>query len=191
MDEEKIVIALQRGNKEVFPKLIDSYKKRIFAMAYKFTNDYNETQDLAQEIFLKVYKEIKTFKFQSKLSTWIYIIANNTCLDWKRKNSKKILVDISNIVDTTADLNNQGDDIPEDNIIKSEYQREIHHTIYRLPDIYKSVIIMYHFNNMSYKDISIALDISEKTVETRLYRGRKLLKDKIDKLNSGVITYEM
>ncbi len=186
MNEERIVCELKNGNYTVFKEIIDLFKNRVFGMAYKFTNDYDEAQDLSQEIFLKIYKEIGGFRFESKLSTWIYRISINTCLDWKRKNSKvKMLsTNVLNDDDETIDIDIKDDGLlPDELFIRSESQREVHELVYELPDKYKSVIIMYHFNNMSYQDISTALDIPERTVETRLYRARRLLKDELIKLS--------
>ncbi len=186
MNEERIVCELKNGNYTVFKEIIDLFKNRVFGMAYKFTNNYDEAQDLSQEIFLKIYKEIGGFRFESKLSTWIYRISINTCLDWKRKNSKvKILsTNVLNDDDETIDIDIKDDGpLPDELFIRSESQREVHELIYGLPDKYKAVIIMYHFNNMSYQDISTALDIPERTVETRLYRARRLLKDELIKLS--------
>lgn len=188
MNEERIVCELKAGNYMVFREIIELFKNRVFGMAYKFTNDYDEAQDLSQEIFLKIYKEIERFRFESKLSTWIYRISINTCLDWKRKHSKiKILsTSISNDDSEIVEIDIKDDNpLPEEAIIHSENQKEIHELICGLPDKYKTVIIMYHFNNMSYQDISITLNVPERTVETRLYRARRLLKDEITKLSDG------
>lgn len=186
MNEERIVCELKAGNYTVFREIVELFKNRVYGMAYKFTNNYDEAQDLSQEIFLKIYKEIGSFRFESKLSTWIYRISINTCLDWKRKNSKvKILsTSIINDDDETIELDIKDDNpLPDEAFIQSENQREVHELIYGLPDKYKTVIIMYHFNNMSYQDISLALNIPERTVETRLYRARRLMKDELIKLN--------
>lgn len=186
LNEERIVCELKAGNYTVFREIVELFKNRVFGMAYKFTNNYDEAQDLSQDIFLKIYKEIGSFRFESKLSTWIYRISINTCLDWKRKNSKvKILsTSIVNDDDEAIELDIKDDNpLPDEAFIQSENQREVHELVSELPDKYKTVIIMYHFNNMSYQDISSALNIPERTVETRLYRARRLMKDELTKLN--------
>ena len=74
--------------------------------------------------------------------------------------------------------------MPDEIILEDEKQRQIHELIYELSDKYKTVLIMYHFNDMSYQDISKALNLPERTVETRLYRARRMLKDKLTKTMS-------
>lgn len=184
MNEEKIIKQLKNGDFSNYDKIVDSYKNRVFAMAYKFTNDYDEAQDLAQEVFLKIYRQIKNFREESKLSTWIYRISVNTCLDWKKKKERIKSINFSSMVneenkDQNIDIRDESM-LPDEIILNDENQKQVHDFIYELSDKYKSVLIMYHFNEMSYKDISIALNIPERTVETRLYRARRMLKDKIN-----------
>lgn len=189
MNEEQLVKELQKDNPDVFPVLVELYKNRVFSMAFKFTNDYNESEDLAQDIFLKIYKEIKNFRFECKLSTWIYKISINTCIDWKKKNRKIKIINFTSMEkrDNHNPLNNVSDEglLPEDALVGTEQKSEIHQVIYNLPDIYKSVIILYHFNNLTYREISMVLKIPEKTVETRLYRARRKLKEELKKMRDG------
>lgn len=185
MNENDIIIEIQRGDTEMFSRIVDMYKNKVFAIAYKFTNDYNEAQDLSQEIFIKIFSYIPKFRFECSLSTWIYKIATNKCIDHKRK--KKIQASSFNEEynqDKELD-NNSIENSPEEKLISDERHREVHRSIYNLPDIYKTVIIMYHLNELSYREIAKALDIPEKTVETRLYRARRLLKEELIKGNIG------
>lgn len=185
LTENEIIQQLKNGDYTNYDKIVESYKNRVFGMAYKFTNDYDETQDLAQEVFLKIYRQIKNFRGESKLSTWIYRISINTCLDWKKKKERLKSINFSNMV--SEENKEQNIDLPDTNLmpdeklIKDEHQKEIHDMIYELSDKYKTVLIMYHFNEMTYQEISKALDIPERTVETRLYRARRMLKERISK----------
>ena len=194
--EEKIIKQLKNGDFSNYDKIVDSYKNRVFGMAYKFTNDYDETQDLAQEVFLKIYRQIKNFRGDSKLSTWIYRISVNTCLDWKKKKMRIKSINFSNMVneenkDQTIDIKDDSP-LPDEIILQDEDQRIVHDLIYELSDKYKTVLIMYHFNEMSYEDIAKALNVPQRTVETRLYRARRMLKDKISKISAQEVnTNEM
>lgn len=184
MIDENIINELKVGNTKVFESVVDKYKGIVFSIAFKYTNDYNESQDLAQEIFLKIYKNIKSFKGECKFSTWITKISINACLDYKRKNKVKKI----NLYNDYIDNNDNIQETPEEVIIMSEKQKIIHKLIYELPDIYKNVIIMYHFNEMPYKEICKTLKIPQKTVETRLYRARKILKEKLKNTYGGELS---
>ncbi|MTI68211.1 MAG: sigma-70 family RNA polymerase sigma factor [Firmicutes bacterium] len=186
MNDEYLVKEIQRGNSKVFSQLVDNYKNRIYAMAYKFTKDYQETQDLSQEIFIKIYNQIDKFKFKSKVSTWIYRVATNTCLDWKKKKRPNV-IEWENMTtgENEAFNDNIQRDLPLEKLLKEEYQDRIHNIISNMKDMYKTVIIMYHFNEMSYSEIANVLDVPRKTVETRLYRARRNLKDELKKEKLG------
>lgn len=187
MNENDIIIEVQKGKTENFSMLVDMYKNKVFALAYKFTNDYNEAQDLSQEIFIKVFKHIHGFRFECSFSTWIYKIATNKCIDYRRKNKIGAL-SFNEEYNNKIALDNESksvDKSPEEIIITDEGHREVHKIIHDLPDIYKTVVVMYHINESSYKEIAQTLDIPEKTVETRLYRARRLLKEKLIKANMG------
>ncbi len=173
----------------MFNKLINLYKRRVFSLAYKFTNDYEEAEDLSQEIFIKIYRKIDTFKYKSKFSTWLYKIATNICIDWNKKRTK--VCKVENIDKVSLNNYNSTEELPEDLLLKAEMQAKVHSIIYEMPDIYKITIIMYHFNDMSYKEIAKALNIPKKTVETRLYRARRKLKDKLELDNNGGGLLEM
>jgi RNA polymerase sigma-70 factor (ECF subfamily) len=187
VNENDIIIEVQKGKTENFSMLVDMYKNKVFALAYKFTNDYNEAQDLSQEIFIKVFKHIHGFRFECSFSTWIYKIATNKCIDYRRKNKIGAL-SFNEEYNNKIALDNESksvDKSPEEIIITDEGHREVHKIIHDLPDIYKTVVVMYHINESSYKEIAQTLDIPEKTVETRLYRARRLLKEKLIKANMG------
>ncbi|GKX31838.1 RNA polymerase sigma factor [Vallitalea longa] len=166
-----------------FRALVEEYQNRFLSMAYKYTNDYNDAEDLCQEIFIKIYQNISSFKNKSKLSTWLYKIAINTCIDWGRKD-KRNLSSLMNFGDKEVKQVKSNHNT-EDIIIYKEYQKVIHNTVYSLKDKYKSIIILYHFNQLTYKEISSILNISTKTIETRLYRARKQIKTKLIKEGFG------
>ncbi len=179
MTDEEIIKKIQKGEVEIYSQLVDRYKDGIFGLIYKYTNDYNETQDIAQEVFIKVYKQLNNFRFQSKLSTWIYRIATNSCIDWgrrKKKDANIMPLDEVTMTDSSIDL--------ESSFVFEEQRKRVRSIVNKMPDKYKLLVVMYHFHNLKYKDISEILAMPEKTVETRLYRARALIKKEVE------ITYE-
>ncbi|MCT4542702.1 MAG: RNA polymerase sigma factor [Vallitalea sp.] len=175
--DENYIEQLKRQDQIAFRQLVTEYQSYFLTMAYKFTNNYSDAEDLSQEIFIKVYNSLPRFKGHSKLSTWLYKIAMNTCLDWKRK-TKINLHSIIHVLDKSVeDMRNKH--TTEEIIVYKENQQIIHKAVFGLKDKYKSIVILYHFNQLSYKEISYIMDIPIKTVETRLYRARKQIKDKL------------
>jgi RNA polymerase sigma-70 factor (ECF subfamily) len=181
--DENYIEQLKRQDQIAFRQLVTEYQSYFLTMAYKFTNNYSDAEDLSQEIFIKVYNSLPRFKGHSKLSTWLYKIAMNTCLDWKRK-TKINLHSIIHVLDKSVEeMRNKH--TTEEIIVYKENQQIIHKAVFGLKDKYKSIVILYHFNQLSYKEISYIMDIPIKTVETRLYRARKQIKDKLIKQGIG------
>lgn len=185
MTDEEIIKKIRQGDVEAYSHIIEKYKNSVFGLIYKYTNDYTETQDIAQEVFIKVYKRLDNFKFQSKLSTWIYRIATNSCIDWDRK-TKHYAFPIDQLVIMDNGIQ------PEAHMILEEQRAYVRSIVNSMPEKYKLLIAMYHFHNLKYKEISDILEIPEKTVETRLYRARGLIKKKLkNKFKDGEFLWNM
>ncbi len=181
--QEENIRQLRQHNQKAFQELVIENQSRILTMAYKFTNNYNDAEDLCQDIFIKIYQYLPDFKYQCKLSTWIYKIAMNTCLDWKRKSKRRFFDKLSFTDQKVKEVKDNA--CVEDIVVYKEKQQMVHLAVKSLKDKYKAVIILYHFNHLTYKEISYILDLPVKTIETRLYRARKQLKDKLIKEGYG------
>lgn len=184
-----LVEAIKAGRIDRFEDLVNKYKNKVHNMACHMTGDLQEGQDLAQEIFLLIYRKIDSFKGDSSLSTWIHRVALNRCLDWQRANKRhrgKILHPFTR--EDRPDDNPiyqvaEGGPGPEETLIKSEDYQRLYQAINSLSEKYKRVIILYHFQQMSYKEIGEVLNLPVKTVETQLYRGKRMLKTLLAKSN--------
>lgn len=184
LQDEDIIRLVLNGHGEAYSILVDRYKNMIYDMCYKYTYDYNEAQDLSQDIFLKVYRKLDTFKNSSSFSTWLYRIGINTCIDWTRKNKK-----VKNVMYIDEDeyverLPSRGPE-PEDVVLEGERRELVRDAILNLQEKYRTVVILYNYKNLSCIEISKILDIPVKTVETRLYRAKKMLKELLLKPCNG------
>lgn len=180
MTDWELVNQVKKGNRDSYALLVDRYKKVIFNLAYRFTHDYTEAEDLSQEIFLKVYIRIDDFKNSAKFFTWLYRVAVNKCIDYQRK-SKKVLPPM----EIKEEINKSNEKDPEECILKKEKVNWVQNAVNSLAEKYKVVIILHHFQGLSYKEISEVLKIPLKTVETRIYRAKKLLKEKLSSEEGG------
>lgn len=175
-NDAAIVKKCLRGNGEAFQHIVTKYKKKIYNIAYRYTGNAQDALDITQEVFIKAYDSLNTYNFSYKFSSWILKIATNYCLDFKKK--KKI-----DVIPLKPELD-YGDSIhsPEAVLLQKENKNTIEDLIDSLPDKYRILIIMYHTQNMSYKEISDILDLPMTKVKNRLYRGRLMLKEKIKNL---------
>ena len=184
--DTQIIEQINRGKKELYRELVSRYRSKVFSVALKFTHDTKEAEDLSQEIFLQAYQALHTFQGQSSFSTWLYRVAVNRGMDWKRKKQRSMEVAVVTVVrDEIEEMSNQSEPSTENFLVEKEEREKVAEQIHQLPEIYERVISYYYFENLSYLEISERLGITTKTVESRLYRAKKLLKESLAKEGLG------
>lgn len=161
-------------DQQTFEVLIEHYKAYVFAIILRFVDNTDDAQDIAQEVFLQIYRSLPSFQ-PDHLKAWVGRITTNKAIDWKRKKQRSVQgyeLSDTDIGKPLADsLPN-----PEEAFISKEREVYIRELCSSLPDRYRTVLIKYHFQDKSYQQIAREEGISVKTVETRLYRARKLLR---------------
>jgi RNA polymerase sigma-70 factor (ECF subfamily) len=178
LEDEEIVRVVLGGHVEAYSILVDRYKNLIFDLCYKYTYDYSESQDLSQEIFIKVFRKLYTYNGSSSFSTWLYRVGTNTCIDWTRKNKKSkdmVSIDEDECMDRLPSQNPP----PEDMVVDSERKEIVRNAVQELPEKYRTVIILYNFKGLSCSEIAEILGDPVKTIETRLYRAKKMLRESL------------
>lgn len=184
LQDEEIVKLILGGLDEAYSLLVDKYKYMIYDLCYKYTYDYTEAQDISQEIFLKAYRKLDTFKNSANFSTWLYRIGVNTCIDWTRRNKKTREIKSIDDEEFTERLPSHTP-VPEEIVIDNEKRGIVRNAIKNLPEKYRTIIILYNYKNLSCSEIANILEIPLKTVETRLYRGKKILREELMKPCGG------
>ncbi len=184
MKDEELIEKILNGKTELYGEIINRYQNKVYSTVYSYTRDYEEAKDLTQEIFIKIYNNLPNFKNKSQFSTYLYRVAVNRCIDWTRKKRLKTISamffqedDEADIYEYIADYSSN----PEEILLKEEKVNIIKEEINNLPEIYKTVMIMFYFQDFSPQEIADILEIPRKTVDTRLYRARNLLKTKLTK----------
>lgn len=175
LSDKDIVTDILNGNVQGFAVVVKGTEKLVTQIVSKMTTNADDQKDLVQEIYLKAYRNLATFQFKSKLSTWIANIAYNTTLNFLQK--KKIPV--IGIAETIEEKYSVAEH-PEQEAIKTEVLEKLHTAIAQLPPLYKTLITLYHLEELSNKEISEITNLPEGTIKSYLYRARKILKDNID-----------
>lgn len=161
--------------------LVRKYQNRILNIVYSLVGRDRESEDIAQEVFLKVYHNVAYFKQRSKFSTWLYRITVNTVYDFLRKRKNFIIA--GEIVEKSA----ANCEDSYDKLQARERKAIIQKALGRVPFKYRTAVILKDIEGLSYSEISEALRCSIGTVESRIYRARKFLKDELFKLEGGAI----
>ncbi|MDD2511075.1 MAG: sigma-70 family RNA polymerase sigma factor [Syntrophomonas sp.] len=155
--------------------MINQYKAYIFAIILRFVSNPEDAQDIAQEVFLQLYRSLPECQ-PDHLKTWIGRVTTNKAIDWKRKRARQLALLESDMErQATPAVMDMG---PEQMLVQKEREASIKELCRGLPPRYSGVIIKYYFENKPYQEIAREEGISLKTVESRLYRARRLLRER-------------
>ena len=176
------------GNTNAFSNIIADTERLVTQIVFKMISNNEDRKDIAQDVYLKAFKNLSGFKYQSKLSTWIGKIAYNTCLNYIEK-KKLVLVGINiqekkDYEDEPAINNNPAINYTTDIdvfINNKELTKILTKEIEALPTIYKTLITLYHNEELSYSEIAQITELPEGTIKSYLYRARKMLKENLSK----------
>jgi RNA polymerase sigma factor (sigma-70 family) len=192
LKDEDIIRLVIEGDSELYSEIIDRYSSKVYSTAYSYTHSQEEAKDLVQEILIKTYNNLKSFKADSKFSTWLYRVAVNTCIDWSRKRKSKAVMTVMSFEDTDIfEIITTDAEGPEELLLRQENVEVVRNAVGDLPEIYKTVLILYYFEELQVQEICNILDIPRKTIETRLYRAKKILKSILRQELSGGELYEL
>ncbi len=178
-----VVREAQGGNHAAFTQLVHAHDETVLRVALRITGSQNDAQDIYQEVFLKVYKKLNCFRFDSSFSTWISRITTNTCLDYLRKarhrrenDTVKVGFDGTeeDLLDHIADDRPTND--PEKEILRRELRGYILCALRHLTPQERMVFDMKHFQGMKLRAVGEILDISEGSVKTCLVRATRKLR---------------
>lgn len=178
-----LIQRLQKGDREAFNELVMQYEKQIINIAYGMLSDREDALDAAQEVFIKVYKSISSFKGQSSLTTWIYRITANVCNDILRKRQRSAkTVSIYPAEDEEENRQTEIADTaptPEEALEQSEAQKAVREGIAQLSDDFRAVLTVCDIEGCSYEEASQVLGLPQGTIKSRLNRARNALRKKL------------
>ncbi len=169
-DMELVQESIQ-GSQEAFGELVRRYKNLVYSVVMRMVNNPEDANDLAQEVFLKIYRNLDKYSSTYQFSTWVIRIATNTVIDFHRKKR----LDAVSMEDMVVEV--AGGERPEEKLSQKENRRQLENAIAALPQMYRIPIVLYHLEEMSYQEIATALQIPLSKVKNRIFRGRKLLKE--------------
>lgn len=166
------------GYDGAFEALVRKYERFVSTCVYGIVKNPDDTADVSQEVFLKVYKSIGSFKGDSEFSTWLYRIAKNTALDYVRRQKQNSLsLDSSGPEGGGIELKDESNGAnPEKTALQNEKIRLVQKAVEQLSDEHREIIILRDFNDYSYEDISRILNVETGTVKSRLHRAREALR---------------
>lgn len=185
--ERQLVDQVLRGNTNDFGEVIRGTEPLVAQIVFKFISNPEDRKDIVQDIYLKAFHKLDSFRFQSKLSTWIAQIAYNTCISWLEKKKLYFPGDPDHGDDRDDQLldvmhfRHSGDLISEAEIPVMQKERAaiLKEEIGNLSPVFQTLITLYHQEEMSYSEMAVISGLPEGTVKSYLFRARKMLKDNL------------
>jgi RNA polymerase sigma factor (sigma-70 family) len=181
LEESEFIQRLIKGDQVAFQKLVNEHQKMVFGLCFSYLNNFQDSEDTSQEVFIQVYKSIDGFKGESSLKTWVYRIVISKCHDFiKAKNRKKRFAFLTGYeeVEERWESNAQ---TPQKILENKEHMNLLHQAIEQLSEIQKTVFVLNHLHEKTNAEISDLLGISKSTVDSHIRRSkekiRKLLRD--------------
>jgi RNA polymerase sigma-70 factor (ECF subfamily) len=161
-----------KGNVNAYAFLVEKYKHMVFTLTIRIVKNREEAEEISQDVFVKVYKNLENFKGDSKFSTWIYKIAYYASLDVLKRNKRQISLEN---IDTfkERDLGNTDDSIKY--IHERERKKIINDALLKLGEDERVIITLYYFEELPIKEIAKVVDLSEDNIKIKLFRSRKKL----------------
>lgn len=177
MEETEVVYLAQQGDTEAFRRLFEDNKHKVFSIAYQYTKNKEDAEDILQETFIKAYHSLDRFKAgkDTNFSSWLYRIGINTSIDHLRKNKMKK----NNFIDSDqlpSISSNDGYSNPEEETRLKEIRGQLDLTLHRLPAGQRMVFILRHYQQFSVKEIADHMKCSEGSVKKQLFRAFQMIK---------------
>jgi RNA polymerase sigma-70 factor (ECF subfamily) len=182
MDEREIIEKVRQGDTQAFEVLVERYQTKVYNLALRMCGNEDDAFDLAQDAFIRAWKSLSSFQFESAFSTWLFRLTSNLCLDYLRAKKRRAAVSLtmSGEEDEQAQLDVPDPAMtPEEAVLASEDKAILMEAINSLSADYRQIITLRAINDLSYAEIAKVLQIQEGTVKSRLSRARAELKNKL------------
>ncbi|MBL8752693.1 MAG: sigma-70 family RNA polymerase sigma factor [Planctomycetes bacterium] len=185
--DAELIRAVLDGSESAFEQIVARYQDRVFRLLGRYCRDAIECEDLAQDVFLKVFRKLHTFQHESQFFTWIYRIAVNAATDHLSRASSRRLRLVED--DATLDVGTRRDDehSPDAPLQAAELAAVTRQIVESLPEKFRTILVLREFEDLSYTEIAEVLQIQLGTVESRLFRARQRFKEALERLHPELL----
>lgn len=185
LSDTDLIIQAQKGDQNAFEELVYRYDRNVLSITIKYANNEDDAKDLYQEVFIRVYRGIKNFKFQSEFSTWLFRITTNVCLTYKSRSKEHLRVSIDkdfddeeNEYNTTKELVYDGSS-PEEISSGANLGDIVNAAVESLSPKQKMTFVLKHYEGYKIREIAEMLNCKEGTVKKYLFDATKNLRKKL------------
>jgi len=197
VEDSELVERAQDGDRDAFQQLVERYQEKVYSICYSKLKDEQDSKDVSQDVFIKVYRYLDNFKQNSSFYTWLYRITVNTCIDYLRKQSRHQKVDYDDTI--KRDENLEGDDMlmpsklgvnPDKAFGRKELRQKMLEALNTLSEKHRTILNLREVEGLSYKEMAEVLDISKGTVMSRLYHARNYFQEALEEYLGDSVTLD-
>jgi RNA polymerase sigma-70 factor (ECF subfamily) len=188
----ELMLAFQAGNEEAFVKLYEKYRDRMIHFTRRFLSDVAQSEEAAQDVFLKLYKTRDRYTPSARFSTYLYRIATNHCLNIQGRLDTKLVDRHQSVEERYTDVPCSPGETPEESAQRTELRGALEKALQGLPKNQRAALVLCHYEGMSYREASSILALTESAVKSLLHRAREKLMAELRPLRHGeVLNHEM
>lgn len=182
MVNEQLIQKIKDKDRDSFKQLFNMYKEKVYRMSFIILKDKTSSEDVLQEVFIQVYLKIRDLKHIGAFEVWLYRITMNCCRKFINKDNKLKIVSVNENYDVYTEIEDNEINTPEGIMMQQEFCTEVMNALYELPEYQRVSLVLYYYNEMTIKEIASIMNCSDGTVKSRLYHGKKHLRDKVEKI---------
>ena len=178
-DDFKLIRSIQAGDHKAFEILVRRYQRQVANLVYVTMGNRDDVDDIAQEVFIRVYRSLPKFKFDASFFSWLYRITMNLCIDEIRKRKIRRVLSLDYLTEDTLEKNRKDKEnaTASDSILKEERQHVVQSALQRLTREHREVLVLREYQDFSYDEIAETLGLKLEAVKSRIFRARREMRN--------------
>ncbi len=181
-DDFTLIRSVQAGDHQAFESLVRRYQRQVANLIYITMGNRDDVEDIAQEVFIRVYRSLPKFKFDASFFSWLYRITMNLCIDEIRKRKIRRVLSLDYLTEDTLEKNRKNKDytLASDLVLMEEKRQVIQSALQRLTPEHREVLVLREYQDLAYNEIAEILGLRLEAVKSRIFRARMELKNLLD-----------
>jgi RNA polymerase sigma-70 factor, ECF subfamily len=173
-----LIRAIQAGDHQAFELLVRRYQRQVANLIYVTMGGSDDVEDIAQEVFIRVYRSLPRFKFDASFFSWIYRITMNLCIDEIRKRKIRKVLSLDFLTEDALEKSRKNKDhsMPSDSLLADEKRQMVQSALQKLKPEHRDILVLREYQDLGYNEIAETLNISLEAVKSRIFRARLELK---------------
>jgi RNA polymerase sigma factor, sigma-70 family len=178
-DDFTLIRSIQAGDHQAFESLVRRYQRQVANLIYVTMGGRDDVEDIAQEVFIRVYRSLPKFKFDASFFSWLYRITMNLCIDEIRKRKIRRVLSLDYLTEDNLEKNRKSKDytMASDSVLTEEKRQVIQSALQRLTPEHREVLVLREYQDLSYNEIAETLNLRLEAVKSRIFRARVELKN--------------